>query len=43
MQVPLTDDDRNNLADALDALEALQRSLHANGHPTAHNASRELV
>ena len=37
--LPLTDEDRNNLADALDALNQLNRSLQANGHPTAQEVA----
>lgn len=36
--VPLTDEDRNNLADALDALNQLVRALSANGHPSVIEA-----
>ena len=31
----LTDEDRNNLADAVDALIRLNEALHAKNHPTA--------
>lgn len=32
--VPLTDEDRNDWADARDALDKLVRALSANGHPS---------
>ena len=36
--IPLTDDDRNDHADALNALDQLVRALSANGHPSVIEA-----